>query len=131
MKVLLLNCYLLVSYFGISQYEPIEHVKIEKDTLSVLNCFPHIANFYEGEIPIGILFSATGIEVNEMYRVISFSMSHQNKIVNIRGNYIPKNILQEIYKTTLGEMIFFTNIVALNVKDEIVHIVPMTLIPIK
>ncbi len=137
MKPFLFSISILFAAFqGISQVEEPEHVKIGVDTTAVeISYFPHIDKFYEGEIPVEYLSDPKGIQVTEGWKVISFSISYpygnQNKVVPVRGNTIPTDIIKDIYANSLGEMIFITNIVTLNEENRRVHLVPMSLVPVK
>ena len=130
---MLFSLALLVAFGGSSQ--EIEHVKLGVDTTVTANFFPHIDRFYEGEIPVSYLGDPRGIQVVEGLKVISFSISYPygnlNKVVPVKGNRIPEDIITDIFRNSLGEMIFITNIVTLSDENKKLHIVPMSLIPIK
>lgn len=134
MKRYLFSFAFLSAFCGFSQ-EKIEHVKLVADSVVETNYFPHIDRFYEGEIPIAYLGDAEGIQVAGGWKVISFSISYpygnQNKVVPVKGNLIPEYIIKDIYANSMGEMIFITNIVALNEKKNALHLVPMHLTPVK
>lgn len=134
MKLLLFS--ILVSCALPLTAQETEHVRIGKDTVGVvMSFFPHIDKFYEGEIPVEYLGDSDGIQVVEGWKVISFSISYpfgnQNKVVPVKGNTIPAEIIRDIYVNSLGEMIFITNIVILNAENRRMHLVPMTLVPVR
>lgn len=134
MKPWLFNVLIFAAFPALGQEEP-EHVKIGIDTTAEVNYFPHIGPFYEGEIPVIYLSDPDGIQAGTDLLVISYSISYpygnQNKIVPVKGNRIPEEIIRDIFANSLGEMIFITNIVTLNDKGKRVDLVPMTLIPVK
>jgi hypothetical protein len=135
MKLFLFSFILLNNWLLIAQTEKIEHIKIGVDTTQQENLFPHINQIYDGEISITELGNLEGIQTAENYKIVSFVISYplgeKNLAVNIKGNIIPKEIIEDIYKYALGEMIFITNIVTEDVEGNIFEIVPMNLIPVE
>jgi hypothetical protein len=135
MKLFLFSFILLNNYLLIAQYENVEHIKIGGDSTQQENLFPHINQIYEGEIPIAQLGDLEGIQTAKSYKIVSFIISYpqqeKNASVNIQGNVIPKEIIEDIYKYALGEMIFITNIVTEDTNKNIFEITPMNLIPVE
>ena len=135
MKLFLFSFILLNTYFLIAQAEKIEHIKIGLDTTQKENLFPHINQIYDGEIPIAQLGDLEGIQTAENYKIISFEISYphgdKNLAVSVAGNVIPKEVIEDIYKYSMGEMIFITNIVTEDTNRNIFEIVPMNLIPVE
>lgn len=132
-RTLLLSLLLFTSGVIFSQEAEIEHVKIAKDSLKSNNFFPHIDHYYEGEIPIQYLGYPHTISVGKDCSISSFSISFpsQPAPVLVRGNTIPDDVVYQISKQCLGQMIFITNIVAFDKNNEMIHVKPMTLVPIK
>ncbi len=126
---------MLNNYLLFAQPEKIEHIKIGLDSTQQENLFPHINQIYEGEIPIAQLGDLEGIQTAKSYKIVSFIISYpqreKNASVNIQGNVIPKEIIEDIYKYALGEMIFITNIVTEDTNKNIFEITPMNLIPVE
>jgi hypothetical protein len=135
MKLFLFSFILLNNYFSFAQPEKIEHIKIGLDSTQQENLFPHINEIYEGEIQIAQLGDLEGIQTAKNYKIVSFVISfphgESNIAVNIEGNVIPKEIIEDIYKYSIGEMIFITNILTEDINKNIFEIVPMNLIPIE
>lgn len=135
MKLFLFSFLLLNNLVLVAQPEEIEHVKIGLDSSDVENLFPHIDHIYDGEILISQLGDLEGIQTAKNYKILSFVISYphgeKNLSVDIKGNVIPKEIIEDIYKYAIGEMIFITNIVTEDINKHIFELVPMNLIPIE
>ncbi len=135
MKLFLFSFLLLNNLVVLAQPEEIEHVKIGLDSSDVENLFPHIDHIYDGEILISQLGDLEGIQTAKNYKILSFVISYphgeKNLSVDIKGNVIPKEIIEDIYKYAIGEMIFITNIVTEDINKHIFELVPMNLIPIE
>jgi hypothetical protein len=135
MKLFLFSFLLLNNLVVLAQPEEIEHVKIGLDSSDVENLFPHIDHIYDGEILISQLGDLEGIQTAKNYKVLSFVISYphgeKNLSVDIKGNVIPKEIIEDIYKYAIGEMIFITNIVTEDINKHIFELVPMNLISIE
>lgn len=135
MKLFLFSFILLNNFLLIAQYENVEHIKIGGDSTQQENLFPHINQIYDGEIPIAQLGDLEGIQTAKNYKIISFVISYphgeKNSEVSIAGNVIPKEVIEDIYKYSIGEMIFITNIVTEDANRNIFEVVPMSLIPVE
>ena len=135
MKLFLFSFLLFNNLVVLAQPEEIEHVKIGLDSSDVENLFPHIDHIYDGEILISQLGDLEGIQTAKNYKILSFVISYphgeKNLSVDIKGNVIPKEIIEDIYKYAIGEMIFITNIVTEDINKHIFELVPMNLIPIE
>lgn len=135
MKQFLFSFILLNNCLLIAQPEKIEHVKIVVDTAQQENLFPHINQVYEGEISIAELGDLEGLQTAENYKILSFIISYphgeKNLSVDVKGNVIPKEIIEDIYKYAMGEMIFITDIVTQDRDKNVFLIVPMSLIPVE
>jgi|GEM_PF-2782946 len=131
MKILLLFSLLLVKS---SLSQEIEHIKVGKEAESIA-LFPHIGSYYQGEIPISVFDNPAGIQVGKGWDVISFSISYssenQDKTSKVKGYAIPQQIVRDIFANSLGQMVFITNIVAVDTKGNHVNIIPMNLIPVR
>jgi hypothetical protein len=135
MKLFLFSFLLLHNLLVVAQPEEIEHVKIGLDSSKVENLFPHIDHIYDGEILISQLGDLAGIQTAKNYKILSFVISYphgeKNLSVDIKGNVIPKDVIEDIYKYAIGEMIFITNIVTEDINKHVFELVPMNLIPIE
>jgi hypothetical protein len=135
MKLFLFSFLLLHNLLLVAQPEGIEHVKIGLDSSKVENLFPHIDHIYDGEILISQLGDLAGIQTAKNYKILSFVISYphgeKNLSVDIKGNVIPKDVIEDIYKYAIGEMIFITNIVTEDINKHVFELVPMNLIPIE
>jgi hypothetical protein len=135
MKLFLFSFLLLHNLLVVAQAEGIEHVKIGLDSSKVENLFPHIDHIYDGEILISQLGDLAGIQTAKNYKILSFVISYphgeKNLSVDIKGNVIPKDVIEDIYKYAIGEMIFITNIVTEDINKHVFELVPMNLIPIE
>jgi hypothetical protein len=135
MKLFLFSFLLLHNLLVVAQPKGIEHVKIGLDSSKVENLFPHIDHIYDGEILISQLGDLAGIQTAKNYKILSFVISYphgeKNLSVDIKGNVIPKDVIEDIYKYAIGEMIFITNIVTEDINKHVFELVPMNLIPIE
>ncbi len=135
MKLYLFSFILLNHCYLIAQPEKIEHIKIGIDSTQQENLFPHINQIYDGEILITELGDLEGIQTAENYKIVSFVISYphgeKNLAVDVKGNVIPKNVIADIYKYSMGEMIFITKILTVDTNNNIFEIVPMNLIPVE
>ncbi len=135
MKLFLFSVLFLNNLFLIAQPEEIEHIKIGMDSTQQENLFPHINEYYEGEIPIAQLGDIEGIQTAKNYKILSFVINYphgeKNLTVEVKGNIIPKEVIEDIYQYALGEMIFITNIVTEDENKNIFELIPMSLIPIE
>ncbi len=135
MKLFLFSFLMLNNLFLVAQPEKIEHVKIGLDSTQQENLFPHINQYYEGEIPIAQLGDMEGIQTAENYKIQSFIINYahgeKNVSVEVKGNIIPKEVIEDIYKFALGEMVFITKIVTEDENKNIFELIPMNLIPIE
>jgi hypothetical protein len=125
MKIWMLS--LLLAGPAFTQPTGVETVRIARDNASV---FPHIGKYYDGEIPVTVLGDPKGIEGGADCYVVSFTISYANQKVSVPGRNIPRHILQDIYKSCLHEMIFITDIKALDENGTIIYLMPMHLIPV-
>lgn len=135
MKLFLFSFVLLNNLILVAQPEEIEHIRIGMDFTHLENLFPHINEYYEGEIPIAQLGDIEGIQTDENYKVLSFLINYphgeKNLTVEVKGNVIPKEVIEDIYQFALGEMIFITNIVTEDESKNIFELAPMNLIPVE
>jgi len=119
----------LLPFLGFSQSDTIRLVKS-------YNYHPKISNIQIGEIDYWKLCDTSGIQTNENCTVFSFQMSYFGKNgfteKRIIGNQIPDSICLQIGVYGLHNMIFFTNIQALNHENnKIIRLTPFNLTPIK
>lgn len=133
MKKLLLSTLLLPSFVSFGQGEPVQHVRIAKEASKQTNFFPHIENYYDGEIPIAYLGYPYSISIGKGCAIASFLIAYPSSPtpVLVKGNTIPDDIIYQISKQCLGQMIFITEIVAFDSDNNLINVKPMTLIPIK
>ncbi len=96
---------------------------ITKRTVPKDNRFPHIAGYFTGEVPVEALFDADGIQLREGYTIISFDLNFYNGKSNVvesyRGNVIPSELKTIIRNYNVGNMVFITNIKAIDEMDRI------------
>jgi hypothetical protein len=132
MRIAILSVFIFCSIRIFSQ-EEIEHIQLIKE-YSDGDFFPHIENVYSGEIDFKKLGSLLGIQNKLGWKVISFELNFEcgrgSKQYSINQSSIPMDILEEIKKCALGEMLFFTHIKALTKNDEVIYLMPFNLIPI-
>lgn len=127
MKVLL-TLSLLISFFSSAQ---IEHIKLEKKE----SIFPNIAGVYNGVIAAEKFCDTSGIVCSKELKVIKFTLQYsdgeQDKIETFHGNTIPDKICMKIATNCLNQMIFFTEILAINLDGKIINLTSFNLVPIK
>jgi hypothetical protein len=130
MKMLILS--FLMYSFGFSQLE-VEHIELKKEPASG-DYFPHIANYYTGEIPIQQLGDLGGIQNKLNWKVLEFSLTfpcgRDTQKILIEGNNIPNEVLLEIRKCALGDLLFITGIKAMDDAGKIVYLQSLALTPI-
>jgi hypothetical protein len=124
---------LLISLHANSQNE-IEHIQIQK-TISEKDYLPRIDGYFNGKIPAKKLGDSQGIQTFNKWKVVSFTLNYpfgsKDKMVFLLGNQIPDSVIQEIYTHAINQMIFFTDIVAIDEDNQKRYLVPMNLIPFK
>lgn len=123
MKMWMLSLLLAGNTFA----QPVETVHIKRDPAAA---FPHVGKYYDGEIPVDLLGDPKGIQAGPDCHVVSFTISYSNEKIAVTGYQIPKYILQDIYRSALREMIFITDIKAVDENGQIIYLMPMHLIPV-
>ena len=135
MRLFLFNLFIFECFLGFTFSQQIEHVRIGQDTLVSENLFPHINQYYEGEIPIVQLGDLEGIQTAKNYKVNSFVVSYpkgeKNISIKVEGNVFSKDLIEDIYKFGLGQMIFITDILVEDENKKTFKAVSMNLIPIE
>lgn len=130
MKILILS--FLCSIISFSQ-EEVEHIVIKKEA-SAADYFPHIANFYTGDIPIQQLGDLNGIRNNLNWKILEFNLTfpcgRDSQKHVIEGNVIPTEIILEIRKCAIGDLLFITGIKAVDDDGKIVYLQSLALTPV-
>jgi len=102
-----------LSIIELEKVEPIVSRKVP-----INNKYPHIEGVFTGEISLNDLFAETGIQLNPRIRVTSFEFNYfngkSNVVQKIEGNTIPTDLHGIIELYNLGQMIFITNIKAVD-----------------
>jgi hypothetical protein len=123
-NLLIINLLILQSVF--SQTETIQLKKDKEITF-----FPSIAGYFEGPINYSLICDSEGIKCPHGFKIDRFNLNYGDKKVSINGNTIPDSICIQLGSFYLGEMIFFTNITAVNNLNERIFLSPFSLTPIK
>lgn len=101
----------------------VEVAPVESRKVSVNNMYPHIAGVFTGEISLNDLFSETGIQLNPKVKVTSFEFNYfngkSNVVQKIEGNQIPADLKATIELYNVGQMIFITNIKAVDERSKV------------
>ena len=91
---------------------------VVKRTVAKDNRFPHIAGYFTGEMPVELLFDADGIQLRDGYKIISYDLNFYNGKANIVqsyiGNVIPSDLKIIMENYNVGNMVFITNIKAID-----------------
>ncbi len=97
--------------------EPIDPPTVKR-TVAKDNRFPHIAGYFTGEVPVELLFDADGIQLREGFKIISYDLNFYNGKANVvqsyRGNVIPSDLKEIMRNHNTGNMVFITNIKAID-----------------
>lgn len=127
MKVLL-TLSLFISIFSLGQ---VEHIKLEKKEI----LYPNIAGVYNGEIDVLQFCDPAGIVCTKDLKVIKFTVQYSDgefdKIETFNGNRIPETICMKIVSKNLNQMIFFTDILAMNIEGKVINLTAFNLVPSK
>ena len=127
MKVLLI----LSLFFSFFTYCQVEHVKISKSE----NLYPNISGVYSGEISYIDLCNPSGIVCSSGYKIMKFTLQYsdgQNDKTEIfLGNKIPETLCDRIARNNMNQMIFFTDITAVNDEGKLMILTSFNLIPSK
>lgn len=129
-RFLLSFCIVLVSSVFSQEVERVQ-LKRDSETMAV---FPHIAGVFQGEIPFAYLTDSVGVATSVGWKVIGYEIHYNHgrvqKQIRVTGSSIPEQCIREIRQGSLGEIIFFTEIKAIDPKGKIVYLTPMHLTPI-
>ena len=120
--LLIINFLMLQSVFSQT-----ESIKLKKE----INFFPSIAGYFDGPINYSLICDEGGIKCPHGFKIDHFNLDYSDKSININGNKIPDSICVQIGTYYIGEMIFFTNISAVNISNERIFLSPFSLIPVK
>ena len=127
MKVLLILS-LFISFLAFSQ---VEHIKISKSE----NLFPNISGVFSGEISYEDLCNPSGIVSSSGYKIVQFTLQYSDgqndKTETFTGNKIPESLCNRIARNNMNQMIFFTDITAVNDEGKIIILTSFNLIPSK
>ncbi|MBI1837025.1 MAG: hypothetical protein HYR91_07140 [Flavobacteriia bacterium] len=109
----------------------VDHVTLNKK----VSVFPNISGVYYGEIPYYMLCDSAGIVTGNDLKIIKFSLQYSdgknNTTNSFYGNNIPDSICFKIAMCSINQMIFFTDILAVNQEGKLINLVSFNLIPIK
>ena len=123
-SLLIINLLFLKIVF--SQTETIQ-LKKEKE----ITFFPSIAGYFEGPINYSLICNEEGIKCPHGFKIDHFNINFSDKKTSINGNKIPDSICVQLGRYYIGEMVFFTNITAVNNLNERIFLTPFSLTPIK
>lgn len=127
MKVLLT----LSLFFSFLTFSQVEHVKISKSE----NLFPNISGIFSGEISYVDLCNPSGIVCSSGYKIVKFTLQYSDgqndKTETFLGNKIPESLCDRIARNNMNQMIFFTDITAVNDEGKIIVLTSFNLIPTK
>lgn len=92
---------------------------MEKKVTTEQNIMPHIGGHYAGDIALSKLCEK-GLEINETVEIQSFKLYYStlkgDKTIQVKSNYFPDEVCQEIKAFGLDQMVFITDIIG---KDEL------------
>ncbi len=123
-KLLIINTLLIQSVF--SQTETIQ-LKKEKE----ITFFPNIAGHYDGPINYSLICDEEGIKCPHGFNIDHFNLNYGDQKMNINGNKIPDSVCVQLGSFYIGQMLFFTNITAVNNSNERIFLSPFSLTLIK
>lgn len=123
---------LLFSFIQFSTLAQSDTIRIHK----VHNYYPSISGIQFGDIPYWKLCVSEGIQTKAESSIMSFDIQYWGKYglaeQHIAGNRIPDSVCMQIAVYGLNNMIFFTNIRAIQPDSgKVLHLSPMNLMPIK
>lgn len=99
------------------------------------NKYPHIEGVFTGEISLDNLFAETGIQLNPRVKVTSFEFNYfngkSNVVDKIEGNTIPEHLHSTIEAYNVGQMIFITNIKAVDEMSRVFTLPSLNYKPLK
>ncbi len=110
----------------------------QTDTIRVnktLNYYPSISGVQDGNIEYWKLCNAQGLQTKADCSIMSFDLQYWGSkgltSQHFSGNQIPDSICTQIALYGLQNMIFFTNIKAIDPQTgRVLHLSPMNLIPV-
>lgn len=115
--------------------DPIKIQPVEKRKIPANNRYPHIEGVFTGEIQLSELFSENGIQLNPRVRITSYELNYfngkSNVVQKIEGNTIPSDLHQVIEVYNLGQMIFITNIKAVDEMSRVFTLPSLNFKPVK
>ncbi len=92
---------------------PSQNPRVEEKPKSK-NMFPHIEGYFNGEIPVSVLGSDKGIQLNDDIKVVAFDIHYESltgpETASIVGNKVPAKVLEKIGKYNIGYMVFITDL---------------------
>ena len=119
--------------FSIVELEEVKPKVYRKIPLN--NKYPHIEGVFTGEISLDDLFAETGIQLNPRVKVTSFEFNYfngkSNVVDKIEGNTIPKHLHGTIEAYNVGQMIFITNIKAVDEMSRVFTLPSLNYKPLK
>lgn len=125
MKLLLIVSFYIFIYRVSAQ---IEHVYIQKEINPLV---PNISGYTQGDIPYYLLCDSHGIQSSKGFTVKEFVISYKGDEFKIQGNIVPDSICVYIGSCKYEQIVFFTEIYAVNNKMEEIRMYPFNLKAVK
>lgn len=119
-------------FFNLVAFSQTETLVLEKEEKKSI--FPHVKQYYHGEIPIDFWLKNNQIELNDELKVYSFLITFpagkQTVEYQFQSDSIPLKVLEYIKISCLNEEVFINQIKAIDLKGELFIIPSMSLTPI-
>lgn len=117
-------------FFSVANlFSQTEHVKIIKEQSNPL--VPKIAGYTDGKVPYFILCDSLGIQSSLGFTVEEFKIEYRGEVFSIKGNRVPDSVCVYIGSCNSNQMIFFTEIFAINEHKEKIKLYPFNLLALK
>lgn len=130
--VLCLLCFETITNFIVAQ--EIEKITLKKE-YKESDYFPSIEGYFQGEIPMLKLGSLDGLITKIGWEIKSFDIDfitgRDYEVFHINSNKIPDSLIIKISNSSIGQLVFFTNITAYDETNTRHVLKNMSLIPIK
>ena len=111
---------------------PVEEETQPEVAVKKKNMFPHIEGYFNGDIPVSILSSEKGIQLNEDIKVVAFDIHYESlngtETAAIVGNTIPKQVIDKIKRYNMGYMVFITDIKGVDRNGKVLSLPSMNFI---
>lgn len=110
-------------------YGQVEHVKILKEQGNPL--IPKLGGYTDGSVPYFILCDSLGIQSSLGFTVEEFKIEYKGEVFSVKGNRVPDSVCVYIGSCNSNQMIFFTEIFAINERKEKIKLYPFNLLALK